>query len=59
MMYCPQKFHNYPPLWDCEGNNCQWFDEKTGMCAHLVAALALKTIAQAANQIKVSLTLKK
>ena len=54
-MYCPQKFHNYPPLWDCEGDNCQWFDEKTGMCAHLVAALALKAIAQAANQIKVSL----
>ena len=54
-MYCPKKFHNYPALWDCEGVKCQWFDAGTGMCAHLVAALALKAIAQAANQIKVSL----
>ena len=58
-MYCPQKFHNYPPLWDCEGDNCQWFDEKTGTCAVLAGAVALKAIAQAANQIKVSLALKK
>ena len=54
-MYCPQKYHNYPALWDCEGAKCQWFDENTGMCAYLVAALALKAIAQRVNQIKVIL----
>ena len=54
-MYCPKKFHNYPALWDCEGAKCQWFDAGTEMCAHLVAALALKAIAKGSGQIKVSL----